>query len=202
MSVEFKTYSEQWMTFKEEITDNLLALANELAGRFAEAAPAGATGELKGPFGVGQNITEGGIEVQVGTPLSAGIYAELDTRPHFMPWSPLPTSFIAWVEKVISPHTIAMGVKFMEHKGTLRTVRSKTGERHLHGAAARQNATLHVAMAIWHKIGQEGTHGKKYMQKVLQSLGLSFELVQSETESTYVVDSGAYLKSVMPGVFR
>ena len=195
MPIEIQRFNQAVESIASE---ELNALAEEIAGRINANAPV-AEGHLRGSFAaIGQPLQAGYSITAVGSPLwygagGYGAYVETGTKPHWMPFEPIRR----WVENKLQPHILALGVSFKTGKArpTGRPTRQLRGD-------ARERAILSLAHAIQVSISKKGTRAQWFVRKALDSLGLTYRFVQSETEVYYQIDTRAWLEKQSPSIWE
>ncbi len=175
-------YSKFSDKLRQEIIKELLALAEHLTGVFQQNVSVGSTGNLRGSFGYGITEQETGIALQVGTPVEYGQYVEFGTKPHWVPIDPL----IRWVNAKLE----SFAVQFENPESLKTRKRVATGKK-------REKMVERIAYVIQQKIAKRGTEGKKYMEKSLKEMGLSFSVDARGSSIVYQVDLEKYLRPRM-----
>lgn len=179
-----------WQEFKQEITQELLALAEHLSGMLNEAAPTGAGGNLHGGFSPISDIQANGISVDVGNPSPHGAYVEFGTKPH---WTSV-DNLTAWVDI----KQLDRIENFIQKGTTSRKTRKIPKNASM---SPRDKQILSIAYRIQHGIAMHGTRAQFFMRNALTSLGLKFTVEHTPMDSTYIVDTSDYLRQRMPGMF-
>lgn len=176
--LHYKNFSEN---LRREILRDLLGLSEHLTGLFQQNVSVGSSGNLRGSFGYNITEVQEGVALSVGTPVEYGAHLEFGTKPHWVPIDPL----IRWVNAKLESF-----VTTVEMPGAPKK-RIATGKR-------REKMVERLAYAIQQKIGKRGTEGRKYMEKSLREMGLSFSVDTRSDSMVYEIDLESYLLPRMP----
>lgn len=176
--------------FDQALESEIMAVAEELAGRVREKTPVGATGKLGGSFASFTKVATGMVIAEVGSPLNYGEYVEFGTRPHWAPLRPL----FAYVDALVSQGRIDITVRGLSSR------EQATKRRYLPRTFSRAREVYRVAKLIQYKIAHHGTPARHMIRDSLQELGLGYKIIETDVGKSYDIDIATWLAQQKPNI--